>query len=162
MVTIIFDTGLMRAVELDGVPWNRKIAEEIKSEAVWTCPWGSSGTLRHSHGVEQNRVNGAFSAGFTVYNDARHAIWIHEGTGIYGPRATPIVPVNTEMRKYMHIPPHLLRNPWIWTNLRGSGKKKRSTLAADIDPWAHAESVDGNRANPWLRNAGYKVAAEHA
>ena len=162
----IYENGLIRAVQTDGKGWNRRVAEEVKVEAEWICPWGTSGELRHSHGIEQNRIHGAFGTGFNVYNDARHAIWVHEGTGIYGPRGTPIVPVNTPKKKYMHLPPGM---GFFWsktTKVHGGPKRKGvrryyERIFDPSDPFGHAESVDGSRGRPWLLEAGENVTHRH-
>ncbi len=60
-----------------------------------------------------------------VYTDLHYALWVHDGTGIYGPRGRPIRP---RRARYMVF--------------RGSG----GTLV-------YARSVRGQRANPYLRNA---------
>lgn len=168
MVTIVtvYEQGLLRALETDGESWNRKVADEVMAEAIVNCPT-RSGNLAASHGVTQNRSATGFTFGHNVYNDYSDeagkpiALYVHEGTGMFGPRGVPIVPLHTKEKRYMHIPPHMLRNPWIWTNLRGSGKKRRSKLAPDFDPFAHAEQVDGQEGQPWLEEAGDTVAHRH-
>jgi hypothetical protein len=59
----------------------------------------------------------------------------------------------------MHIPPAQLANPWIWTHL--SKGIRSGTGQADIDPWAHEQSVQGQEGQPWLRDAGDEVAYRH-
>lgn len=175
MATVrVYDQGIIRAIADDGGSWSRGVANEVMQLAIQNCP-SASGHLAASHHVEQNRNHGAFAVGFNVYNDARAdnggplALWVHEGTGIYGPRGTVIVPVNTPERKYMHVPPHM---GWVWTHLsqgtrvfKNPGarqvKHNRGPGVADIDPWGHAEQIDGDRGRPWLRRAGEAVAWSH-
>lgn len=156
MVTIVqvYENGLVRAFSGDAVPWGRRVTAEILAEAIALCPSGNTGVLRASHGMEQNRIRGQFSAGFSVYNDARHAAWVHEGTGIYGPRRTPIVPVNTEKQKFLHLPPQYGFR-WKLTTRGGV------PVYDPNDPHGHATSVDGDRSQPWLRTAGDVIAHMH-
>lgn len=167
-IVSVYDQGIIRAIQGDGGPWTRKVAGEVMNLAIAICP-SRSGHLASCHGIDQNRSRGSFSVGFNVYNDAKSenggplALWVHNGTGIYGPRGMPILPVNTPMRKYMHIPPHMLANPWIWYHLsRGIRKFADGRVSEpDHDPWAHTEEVDGERGNPWLRRAGEQIARDH-
>lgn len=158
----VYETGLIQAFNTDGRPWNRRVANEVMALAVATCPKGASGELERSHSVSQNRgAFGRFTAGFNVSNDARHALWVHNGTGLYGPNHRLIVPVNTPQRKYMHVPPNM---GWLWTSgwaRVAPGPGGRIRLHDSGDPFGHAESVEGQRAQPWLRRAGDVVAARH-
>jgi len=165
----IYTRRIIGVIQEEGGAFTRELGEKIRIEAMATCPSGETGTLFASHHVDQARASsqgfgGAFATGVVVYNNAHHALWVHEGTGIYGPRGVPIVPVNTEMKKYMHIPPEQMLNPWIWTNLRKGTRtyknrnpKFKVTTGPDFDPWAHAEEVDGMIGNPWLGDAADRV-----
>lgn len=83
-------SGLIRTGE--GNRWTRGKANEIKRQAVMTVPIGRTYRLAVSHGVEQSRdALGRFSTGYSVYNDAPHAAFVHGGTGIHGPRGTMII-----------------------------------------------------------------------
>jgi hypothetical protein len=148
-VVIVFDTGIMRAMQTDGKGWNQKVAREVQEEAELICPVGG-GVLKAKHGHTQNRLNGSFSTGFNVYNDARHALWVHNGTGVYGPTGMPIRPRWTEKLTYLHMPVGF-QPAWYWTHVK----------KGDWDPFGHKEEVDGSRGNPWLRRAGEAVARRH-
>jgi hypothetical protein len=67
----------------------------------------------------------AGAPGVDVYTDLYYSLWVHDGTGIYGPRGRPIRP---RRARYMVF--------------RGSG----GTMV-------YARSVRGQRANPYLRDA---------
>lgn len=163
-IVTIYDEGLIRAFQDDGVPFTSKVAREVMAEAIAICPKGS-GTLEAAHHVVQGRTKGKFNAEFVVENTARHALWVHEGTGIYGPRHTPIVGVN---QKYLNVPPG---QGWLWTistRLATPGRKRRKGVRGPYiriydpdDPYYHSESVDGQRGEPWLRWAGETVAFRH-
>ena len=62
----------------------------------------------------------------TVGTNVHYARWVHDGTGIYGPRGQPIRP---RRARFLRFRP------------RGSGK------------WVYAKQVKGMRPNPFLRNA---------
>ena len=82
-----------------------------------------TGHLRSSIHTTLLTVNGlpAVQVGTKVF----YAIWVHDGTGIYGPRGTPIRPVQAKMRS--------------WKNKKG----KR----------VYAKQVLGMKPNPFLRDA---------
>lgn len=62
----------------------------------------------------------------TVSTNVFYARWVHDGTGIYGPRGRPIRP---RRAKFLRFRP------------RGTSK------------WVYARQVTGMRPNPFLRNA---------
>jgi len=74
-----------------------------------------------------------------VGTNVKHAIWVHEGTGIYGPRKTPITPKRAR----------LLR--WPVKNQSGSGRRRFRGGATQ--QYAYAKSVKGVRPRPFLRDA---------
>jgi hypothetical protein len=82
-----------------------------------------TGALARSINVRLAMEAGA--PGVEVYTDLYYALWVHDGTGIYGPRGRPIRP---RRARYMVF--------------RGSS----GTLV-------YARSVRGQHANPYLRNA---------
>lgn len=166
-IVTIYDEGLIRAMATDGANWNQKVAYEVMAEAMINCP-GKSGALKASHRVEQNRSNGAFASGFNVsagngLDDAR-ALWVHEGTGKYGPRGTAIVPFNN---KYLSVPPGMGFRWSLSYKLATPRKRKKGVRGPYVrtldpnDPYYHAESVDGQRGHPWLRWAGEEVGWRH-
>lgn len=61
-----------------------------------------------------------------IGTNVRYARWVHDGTGIYGPHHTPIVP---RRAKFLRFRP------------RGSSR------------YVYARSVKGMRPNPFMRNA---------
>lgn len=61
-----------------------------------------------------------------VGTNVKYAGWVHNGTGIYGPRGTPIRP---RSHKFLRFKP------------RGATK------------WVYARQVKGMRPNPFLKNA---------
>ena len=89
-----------------------------------------TGRLRASVATVVVNRNGAPAV--LIGTSVRYAIFVHEGTGIYGPRGVPIRP---RRAKFLRFRP------------RGSSR------------WVYAKSVKGMRPNPFLRNA--LAAARH-
>lgn len=81
-----------------------------------------TGLLRASIST-QLRQNGPESLAVRIGTNVFYAIWIHEGTGIYGPRKTPIVP---KTARYLRFKP------------KGA------------DHYIYRKSVKGIRPNPFL------------
>lgn len=67
-------------------------ARLVENKAKQLCPV-DTGRLRSSiHHDEAVTESGEPVA--RVYSDVQYAMWVHEGTGIYGPRGTRIYPKN--------------------------------------------------------------------
>lgn len=171
-VVTVYENGLLRALHTDGRRWNKRVAEEVKFEAIATCP-SRSGHLAACHGVAQNRSANIWAEGWNCYNDAQTpsgkplALFVHNGTGIFGPTGMPIVPVNTPKRKYLHLPPGM-GFQWSLSFKLATPRKRRKGVRGPYvrtfdpaDPYGHAESASGDRAQPWLRDAGYAVTRRH-
>lgn len=169
-IVSIYQNGILRAIDNDGEPWTKDVADEVMRVAQNICP-SSSGRLRNSHLVTQNRNRGLYTRGFSIsagngLPDGR-ALWVHNGTGIYGPRGIPIKPINTPKRKYMHVPPGM-GFQWSLSFKLATPRKRRKGVRGPYvrtpdpsDPFGHAESIDGDRGNPWLERAGDFVAHRH-
>lgn len=84
-----------------------------------------TGKLRTSISVELRR-KGTATLTVRVGTNVEYAIWVHDGTGIYGPMHRPIKPVS---HRYLRFKP------------KGSAK------------YVYAQSVKGMRPNPFLANA---------
>jgi hypothetical protein len=77
------------------------LAEIVHSEAVRNAPLGETGELK-SHGIilrKGNRINtsdslATYEARVELNPDVEHGIWVHEGTGEFGPYRTRIVPTH--------------------------------------------------------------------
>lgn len=169
----VYENGLIRALHTDGKKWNTQVAREVMVQAIQWCPTGS-GYLASCHGITQNRDATGFTFGFNVYNDAVTktgrplALFIHNGTGIYGPSHTPIVPKYTAKKMFLHLPPHMGFRWSLSTKVIGGGPKRKGVrrpftrIFDPSDPYGHARSASGNEGNPWLLDAGLAVSARHA
>lgn len=89
-----------------------------------------TGRLRASIGVQL--IVGFKSMAVRVGTDVYYARWVHDGTGIYGPKHMPIVPKTAKVLRF--------RSRVI------SGKRKSHG-------WVYAKSVKGMRGNPFLAEA---------
>lgn len=113
----------------------RRWSQEVRTVAIANAP-KDTGELAGSSIVEMNTHPG-FVVGVITFR-ARHAIWVHEGTGIYGPRHRPI---RRRGGGYMRFP-----------NRRGIGPRGgRPSL------YVYARSVRGQPGQPFLVYALYLV-----
>lgn len=98
-----------------------RIGRAVQSTAQQLAPV-DTGRLRQSGDTQMRPGRGSLVARVGFY--VRHAWWVHEGTGIYGPRRTPITPRRARVLAW-----------------RGRGG------------WRYARSVRGMRPRPFLRRA---------
>lgn len=78
--------------------WGERVGRQIANAAKMRCPV-DEGRLRASitHLVTARPGGGVI---VQVGSPLAYARWRHEGTGIYGPHATPIVPVTAKALKF--------------------------------------------------------------
>lgn len=112
--------------------WANRIGNRIVAEARQTCPV-DEGTLRASI-THVAKVKGK-TATVVVGSPLPYAEYLHAGTGVHGPKGTPIVPVEREALKFK------------WD---GPGKATRSK---DKRGFVFAKSVQGVKPNPFLADA---------
>lgn len=115
--------------------WGVEIGEAIVSAGKERCPV-DEGTLRAS--LDYSLEWGPDSMHVTVGSPLEYAEYIHTGTGVYGPRGTPIVPVTRKALKFRWEP-------------TGPGASKR--LPKERRGWYFAKSVKGIEPNPFLVDA---------
>ena len=121
----ISQTGLQRLVSDPRTPTYRqmtRIGRAVQSTAQQLAPV-DTGRLRQSGDTQMRPGRGSLVA--RVGFSAKHALWVHEGTGIYGPRRTPITPRRARMLA--------------WRDRRGG--------------WRYARSVRGMRPRRFLTRA---------
>lgn len=68
-----------------------------------------------------------------------YAIYVHEGTGIYGPRGTPIRPVRASILR--------------WPAKNNSGVGRRRYKGGSTAKWIYARQSSGSPPRPFLRDA---------
>lgn len=123
-----FDRGTQQAANR----WAHRLGTRIVAEARQKCPV-DEGTLRAS--IDYVATVGNGSAKVVVGSPLDYAEYLHTGTGVHGPRGTPIVPVTREALKFK------------WD---GPGKATRSK---DKRGFVFAKSVKGIKPNPFLADA---------
>lgn len=80
---------ILRSPDGDVARYVRRVAEATRSLAVAEAPV-DDGPLRASLRVQLETTGSQVKA--WVYSNLEYSIWVHEGTGIYGPRGAPIRP----------------------------------------------------------------------
>lgn len=74
------------------------IAQEIVNEARANCPV-DNGALRAS--ISSTVAVNGDRCKITVGSPLEYAAYVHEGTGIYGPKNSPIVPVSRDFLRFI-------------------------------------------------------------
>lgn len=112
---VVYEIGLVRAVQTDGSGFTRKTANEIKVVAMAIAP-KRTGRLARSHSVEQSRTaTGQYQTGHSVSADAPYARYVHGGTRDYrspGKMMGPM-PVRAGGPKYIRFRRGQKANPWL-------------------------------------------------
>lgn len=134
----------------------RAIVREGTAMSKARCPRGLTGDLNRSIKGGVDRY-GAPDGGYHGYwgTDAEHAMWVHDGTGIYGPNRRPIRPTHG---KYLIFTPYRIIG--VRTSKLGTGtsgiripKKQRRKIAVT--------SVRGQPKTPFLTGPFEEVLAAH-
>lgn len=131
-----------------GRRWADRLGHRVVGEARERCPV-DEGTLRASitHVVDAD----ASTAKVVVGSPLPYAEYFHTGTGIHGPRGTPIVPVTAKALKFKWEPTtvSLTRN-----NKKGrTGLKNAKELPKERRDIYFRRSVKGIPADPFLADA---------
>jgi len=120
-----------------------RTGNRVKQRAEVLAPV-DQGRLRTSIKLEMDTENGVPIA--RVGTNVEYAIWVHEGTGIYGPRKTPIVPKNFRYLK--------------WPVKNQSGQGRRRYKGGKTENFAYAKSVRGMKPRPFLTRALQQVTGQ--
>lgn len=115
------------------------IVQAVRSEAVRNVK-RDTGALAASHQATVN-VYGRLVVG-RVGTTLHYARYLHEGTGIYGPKQRPIYPVSA---KVLRFKPGRMIGPL--------PPGKSGTSPEDRGGWIFARSVRGVPPHPWLVEA---------
>lgn len=109
----------------------------VVNRARVLCPV-DEGTLRAS--IEAVPMRGPDGLPMVqVGSRLKYAIYVHEGTGIYGPRGTPIRPVRASILR--------------WPAKNNSGSGRRRYRGGQTETWVYARQSSGSPARPFLRDA---------
>lgn len=114
--------------------WAHRVGQAVTAEAKLRCPV-DEGTLRAS--IDYTALIERRQATVVIGTPLPYAEYFHTGTGIYGPKGTPIVPVTKKALKFR------------WEPTDGAPKTK----SKDKRGWYFAKSVKGMPANPFLIDA---------
>ena len=117
--------------------WGNRLGNRIVNHARREAPVDEGG-LRAS--IAHVVIPQAGGVRVVVGSELPYAEYVHEGTGIYGPHGTPIVPVTKKALKFRASMKHLPKRP---------AKGKR--------PFVIVRSVKGSPPNPYLARALVKV-----
>lgn len=113
-----------------GLRWGHRVGRRVTNAAKQRCPV-DEGRLRAS--IDYTVDAGPGKTTVTVGSPLDYAEYFHTGTGIYGPRGTPIVPVTAKALKFRYSGP---------SGARALPKERRG--------WVFAKSVKGMKPKPFL------------
>lgn len=88
------DDDITRLTELARGIFSR--ATELLAQEVW-------GNIGREAPTDHGRLAGSFMIeamnefDWRIYSNVEYSLWVHEGTGVYGPRGQPIVPVTASV-----------------------------------------------------------------
>lgn len=122
---------LSRAAEAD----LRARGRRVEADAKRRCPV-DEGRLRNS--IRSVYIASPSRPRVEVRAEANYARAVHDGTGIYGPRRAPIVPVRARVLRW---------------EARGVSRKGGRTSRSLTGPYVYARSVRGVPGRPFLRLA---------
>ena len=125
--------AMQRDLQRQGLRWGNQLGRRIVNEAKKECPV-DEGALRSS--ISHVVMQSATTTTVVVGSELDYAAYVLEGTGIYGPHQTPIVPVSAKALKFR-------------ASMKGATKRP----SKDKRPWVFAKSVQGQEANPFLARA---------
>jgi hypothetical protein len=121
-----------------GMQWGDRVGQEVVNRARANCPT-DDGRLKAS--ITHLVTLGNDSVSLRVGSPLDYAMYVHRGTGIYGPHGTPIVPVTAKALRF--------RKPKMMGPLpqgvRNAPKNRR--------PFVFAKSVKGSPPSPFLSDA---------
>lgn len=116
----------------------------VQTEAKRLCPV-DNGTLRNSIAYEIRVTANGFVG--RVGSNLKYARWRHDGTGIYGPHGTRIVPRTASVLRFPTRGTTSVRR----SSVPGRGSVRTKSQAPT--GFAFARSVRGTPGVPFLRNA---------
>lgn len=119
-------------------------AQRVVNKAKRLAPV-DNGTLRNSITFELGEKRGRPVA--RIGTNVTYARWVHDGTGIYGPRGTPIRPVRAQVLRWP------VRGTSGSTRSRVPGRGRVLSKSAKPTAYAFARSVRGSPPRPFLRDA---------
>lgn len=120
-----------------------RVGRQVLQQARIFCP-KDTGALVDTLTLEMDTENGTPVA--RVGTNKEYALFVHEGTGIYGPRRTPIRPRN---------------KPFLaWPAINNSGKGNRRYKGGKTAKYIYAKQVKGSPGKPFLTRALKQVTGQ--
>lgn len=110
--------------------------QRVLNAARQTCPV-DEGRLRASLTMEVVTIGDVVTT--RIGSNLEYIVYVHEGTGIYGPHGTRIVPRNATVLR--------------WPVKNNSGTGRRRYRGGQTANFAFARSVKGVKGRPFLREA---------
>lgn len=111
-------------------------ANAVENQAKRLCPV-DEGRLRASIRREIGTDDGELVV--RVGTNVEYAMFVHEGTGLYGPRGTYIVPVRRKVLR--------------WARKNNSGSGRRRYRGGSTQGYVYSKRSRGVRGRPFLRDA---------
>lgn len=111
-------------------------ANNVENQAKRLCPV-DQGRLRASIRRELATDSGELVA--RVGTNVEYAMFVHEGTGLYGPRGRYIVPVRKKVLR--------------WAQVNNSGRGRRRYRGGRTESFVYSKRSSGFRGRPFLRDA---------
>lgn len=136
----MIDAGSVQALVrgADGLVWREltRRGNNVLNAARRNAPVDQGG-LRGSLHMEHATIDG--QPAVRIGSNLQYALYVHEGTGIYGPKGTPIRPNGHPFLR------------WPFKNNSGSGRRRYKAGATAA--FVYAREVKGVRPRPFLRDA---------
>lgn len=126
-------SGIDAAMRAAGQQWGDRVGRRVVTAAKERCPV-DEGRLKTSIEYTTKVTNERVTV--TVGSPLPYAVYVHEGTGVHGPKGVPIVPKTRQFMKF-----------------RYDGKAAVGTTPVEKRGWVFAKSVQGQKPNPFLVNA---------
>lgn len=139
-VSVVLDQAALNQLlrGQNGMVWQEihRRSNRVLNRARVLCPV-DEGRLRASLAVEMRR-EGDEAVG-RVGTNLVYGLYVHEGTGIYGPRKTPIKPVRARILR--------------WPAKNNTGGGRRRYRGGATARYVYAKQSKGSPAKPFLANA---------
>lgn len=138
MAEVRFNGAALKSLALQASEADLRVrANRVLNAARRGCPV-DQGQLRASLAVSFTKGSGGGTVA-RIGSNLPYAIMVHEGTGVYGPSGTPIVPRTKKALR--------------WPTKNNSGSGRRRYQAGSTRAYTFSRSSKGVPGRPFLRNA---------
>lgn len=137
-VEIVFNGAALRSIALQASDADIRVrANRVLNAARRGAPV-DTGALRGSLTVTFNKGPGGETVA-RIGSNLPYAMWVHEGTGIYGPRGAMITP---KRGRFL-----------VWPRVNNSGSGNRRYVGGQTGAFIFAKAVRGSPGRPFLLRA---------